>query len=219
MRLYALYHLNRKILIMMMTCFLIASAASAAIMGKALSTMTVTSQVLPGHTTFCVPSRLPSYFYAFWIPLLAFEALMCGMALYRGFTTLDTEGSLFQSGRQLVRMLIRDSVFYFLAMFTTYLTNLIVWVSARQTLLEIPIGFSVALSSVLASRLVLNVREASRDLGFSNALVNTRQMGAVHMISRSAVVIDGPQRSLTALEMTELRSFRAPRSFRPSMTV
>ena len=40
MRLYALYSLNKKILVLMVTCFIAASTASAVVMGTALSQIT-----------------------------------------------------------------------------------------------------------------------------------------------------------------------------------
>jgi hypothetical protein len=65
-------------------------------------------------TTFCVPDGVPDYFFAFWLPIILFESLLCGLALYRGFQTFRAAGTLFQSGRHLVAILIRDSVLYFL---------------------------------------------------------------------------------------------------------
>ena len=41
---------------------------------------------------------------------MAFETLLCGLALYRVFSG----GTVFSSGRQLIKILVRDSVFYFL---------------------------------------------------------------------------------------------------------
>ncbi len=67
----------------------------------------------PPGTSVCAPSGIPDYFYAFWIPTIAFESLLCGLALFRGFQTFSSDGPLFSSGRRLVSVLIRDSVFYF----------------------------------------------------------------------------------------------------------
>jgi hypothetical protein len=68
---------------------------------------------MPGFA-FCVARNTPDYFYAFWIPILAYESLLCGLALFRGFQTFQHSASPFRSGRYLVRILIRDSVLYFL---------------------------------------------------------------------------------------------------------
>jgi len=68
---------------------------------------------LPTGGMFCVPLRVSSNFYLFWIPILSFETLLCALALFRGFQTFRSGGTLFLSGRLLVITLIRDSVLYF----------------------------------------------------------------------------------------------------------
>ncbi|KAG7086969.1 hypothetical protein E1B28_002885 [Marasmius oreades] len=156
MRLYALYSLNQKVLIAMVATFILTSATAAAIMGVVLSNLTAISLQLQG-VVVCLPLTVSSSFYAFWIPILAFETVLCCLALFRGYQTFRTSGSPFQSGRKLVGMLIRDSIAYFLVMFGIYLTNLLVF-AIDLTLIEVPIGWSIALSCVLGNRVILNVR-------------------------------------------------------------
>ncbi|KAJ7050358.1 hypothetical protein C8F01DRAFT_1264234 [Mycena amicta] len=163
MRLYALYYLNKKVLALMLSLFVLCSATSAAIMGTVLNGISSTAHPIP-DVTFCRPNNVPHYFFAFWLPVLLFESLLCVLALYRGFQTFRASVSLYQSGRHLVAILIRDSVLYFLVMFATYLTNLLVWLIARPSLLEVPVAFSVALSCCLGNRIVLNVREVKSEM-------------------------------------------------------
>jgi hypothetical protein len=126
--------MNRTVIIVITTFFILASAASATVMALILSEITVTSHIIPQYP-FCVPSGLGDHFYAFWIPILAMEAMLCFMALYRGYLSLkedeayekvggvrrmggrkgDGDSFLLQSGRKLIAMLIHDSVLYFLA--------------------------------------------------------------------------------------------------------
>jgi hypothetical protein len=113
----------------MITVFLTSAAISGTVMGSVLLRITTFAHPVPG-ITFCVAYGIPSYFYTFWIPMLAFETLLCGLALYRGFQTLMQDGQVFYSGRRLVNILIRDSVLYFLIMFATYLANLLFWIAA-----------------------------------------------------------------------------------------
>ena len=42
------------------------------------------AHLIPG-VPFCVPVGDLSHFYAFWIPILCFEMLLCGLALIRGY--------------------------------------------------------------------------------------------------------------------------------------
>jgi len=209
MRLYALYFLNKKVLALMVTTFIVSSASSAVIMGKVLQGITARAHALPG-TTFCVPFGVPDYFFAFWIPIIGFESLLCGLALYRGFQTFRAAGSPFQSGRHLVAILIRDSILYFLVMFATYFTNMLVWVSAPTNLLEIPIAFSVALSCCLGNRMILNVREVNREI--QSTKEHTVE-SIKHQSRETRASFFGPTEQLRDIEMAQLRSMRADQSY------
>jgi len=202
-RIFALYSLNKKILALMLVCFIASSATSAWIMGSALSSITATAFTIPGGK-FCVPSNVPPHFYTFWIPMLGFETLLCALALVRGFQTFRSNGSLFHSGRQLVGILVRDSLMYFMVICATYLTCLLVWTLAPTTLLEVPVGFSVAMSCVLANRVVLNVREVSREVDASR--VNTSQKPLNYTTFDASFCSPG---TLTEFEMEQLRTMRA----------
>ncbi|KAJ7429739.1 hypothetical protein B0H11DRAFT_2211908 [Mycena galericulata] len=208
MRLYALYFLNKKVLALMVVTFLASSASSAVIMGKALSGLAARSHPILGMPTFCYPvaTTVPSYFFAFWIPIIAFESLLCGLALYRGFQTFRASGTLFQSGRHLVSILIRDSVLYFLVMFATYFTNMLVWLSAGPNRLEIPITFSIALSCCLGNRLILNVREVNREIEDSKEQPSGETIK--HQARQTRSSFFSPAEQLTDVEMAQLRSMR-----------
>jgi len=208
MRLYAMYSLNKKVLAVMGGCFVGAMAASAVIIGTVLAKIKATAFTLTPNLIICAASHIPHHFFAFWIPMLAFETLLCGLALYRGYETFQSSGSRFRTGRQLVSILIRDSILYFLVMFATYLTNLLVWIVASQNLLEIPVGFSVALSCVMGNRIVLNVREVNRELELARSFEKTVTRSHVPSRSRSIVLAPG-QVSLSDIEMAQLRSLRA----------
>jgi hypothetical protein len=219
MRLYALYFLNKKVLALMVATFIVSSASSAVIMGTVLNGITAHSHPILG-TTFCVPFGVPDYFFAFWIPIIGFESLLCGLALYRGFQTFRASGSLFQSGRHLVAILIRDSVLYFLVMFATYLTNMLVWISATPNLLEVPIAFSVALSCCLGNRMILNVREVNREIEHTKEREKDEHSGSgvtvesiKHQTRQTRSSVFGPTEQLTDIEMAQLRSMRADQSY------
>jgi len=210
MRLYALYFLNKRVLALMVTMFLMSSASSAAIMGTVLSGISALAHPLPG-TTFCYPVNVPGYFFAFWIPIIGFESLLCGLALYRGFETFRASGTLFQSGRHLVAILIRDSVLYFLVMFATYFTNMLVWISGTPNLLEIPIAFSVALSCCLGNRMILNVREVNRDIKEESKQRTGDTIKHQARVTRTSIFTQAEQ--LTDIEMAQLREMRVEQSY------
>lgn len=140
MRLYALYSLNKKVLALMVTSFIVTSTMSGIIMGRVLASITgcaslnASSSTFTNHhlrfvatarpfaflrleplsdVVFCAPSNVSLKFFTFWIPMLANECLLCFLALVRGFQTFRSGGTLFRSGRRLVGILIRDSALYF----------------------------------------------------------------------------------------------------------
>ncbi|KAI0674216.1 hypothetical protein C8Q78DRAFT_966238 [Trametes maxima] len=159
LRLYALYFRDKRILACMLTVSLGAAASSAIVMGRALAKITAIAVTLP-HTgsTVCVPTTLPGHFYAFWIPMLVSESVLCGLALLRGFKAFRPGSNVFQSGKRIVEILVRDSLSYFVIIFATYLLNTIIFLTRPAYEVEIPIGFAVALAVVLSNRLCLNVR-------------------------------------------------------------
>ena len=91
------------------------------------------SHPFPGFV-FCTPLDIPSHFYAFWIPILSFETLLCSLALLRGYKSyrdheirrigrlrrrrpsVSRDPNPTPSGGELniLEILLRDSVFYFI---------------------------------------------------------------------------------------------------------
>ncbi|KDR67292.1 hypothetical protein GALMADRAFT_1127483 [Galerina marginata CBS 339.88] len=162
LRLYALYSGKKKILCLMLTVYVVCSAASAWIMENRLATISKTLSTQIPNGRFCTTNYLPPRLYTFWIPILACETLLFVLAVARGFQSLtnDDHGPLPHRGQQLFDLLIRDSVIYFLVIGLVYLGCLIFWIMNPSILWEAPIGFSVAFSCTLSSRMILNIREA-----------------------------------------------------------
>ena len=76
----------------------------------------VTSHLIPGRP-ICVPLNISTHFWSFWVPLLAFETLMCSLALFRGFQSYKRHEILNGDstvGSRLLQILIRDSILYFI---------------------------------------------------------------------------------------------------------
>jgi len=181
-RLYALYFLSKKVLLLVFTTFFFVSVASATMMGAFLAEISVVSYNLDG-VSFCVAKNITGHFYAFWIPILFYETFLCGLALLRGWHNFQSAPlSIFFSGRWVFETLIRDSVLYFLIIFVTYLVNLVLF-AKPSNLVEVPIGFAVAMSCVMGNRLLLNVRETvwkpnPSDIDLSDPLfqISSRQL-------------------------------------------
>ncbi|CAL1711015.1 unnamed protein product [Somion occarium] len=223
LRLYALYFLDKRILAFMALTFVCSVAAASTLMGISLVHVRALSHVLPG-LPFCLPINVPSHFFSWWIPILVSETLLCGLALWRGFQSYYKRKNIFQSGRELIEILIRDSVLYFLVLFGIYLCNTIIFIIGNETQLEAAIGYSVAMSCVMGNRLCLNVRgmvHSDEDLPQYSG--NNRASRGGHPVSRPTrhgshrsngaiqAVIDSSNASsvrLSEFEMHELRDMR-----------
>ena len=128
MRLYALYSLDKRILGVVMACFVVALSISGYILSSTLSKLTrgvLRYRILLSYSLnhrialavnspfggmLCFADHLIPTFYLFWVPLMAFECILLGLAVFKGLQTLRFSGSL---GRKLVTILVRDSVVYF----------------------------------------------------------------------------------------------------------
>ncbi|EPQ50400.1 hypothetical protein GLOTRDRAFT_133953 [Gloeophyllum trabeum ATCC 11539] len=220
LRLYALYHLNRRVLVLMCGAFLVSAGTAAVIMGMVLARISAHSGLIPG-LPFCIPVNVPSWFYTFWIPTLGFESLLCALALFRAFKDFRSRTSLFQSGRHIVKILIRDSVIYYLIMFATYFTNLVIFLTGNVGVLESGIGFAVTMSCVMGSRLCLNIRDVHHELEVSTASQQQQQQhltqpsfvsggrSAYGTASRGTNIVVSSTYALTEFELVELRNLRA----------
>ncbi|KZT20876.1 hypothetical protein NEOLEDRAFT_1172285 [Neolentinus lepideus HHB14362 ss-1] len=214
LRLYALYQLNRRVLFCMLSAFIVSVGASATIMGLVLVRVSTHSQLLPG-IAFCLMLDVPSWFYTFWIPTLAFESLLCGLALIRAFGYFRARPTMFQSGRYIITILIRDSVIYYLIVFATYFANLVIFLTGSPGVLECGMGFAMAMSCVMGSRLCLNIRDVHYELEDSTvSQVNltgvSRSRNAVSH-GTTNITVNGSC-ALTEYELVELRRMRAKRS-------
>jgi len=153
LRLYALYGKSKKLLLFMGICFLTAIATSSTLLAFSFVPVIVPSHVIPGMP-FCTPVGDLHLFWTIWIPLLAMEGLLCGLAVYRGVSLYRLHGTTFR----LVEFLVRDSVLYFVIIFVVYFTNTLVFIFAPEPFWECTAIFTVAIASTMASRLLLNVR-------------------------------------------------------------
>ena len=53
-------------------------------------------------------TNVSTYFDAFWILILAFEAFLCCLATFKGFQNVQLKSSLFYSSKEIVDILLRD---------------------------------------------------------------------------------------------------------------
>ncbi|KAH8111197.1 hypothetical protein DFH11DRAFT_648500 [Phellopilus nigrolimitatus] len=160
LRIYALYNKNRKILILLVTSF---STTFIAMLTLSIKVM------LHEHASFdnfgsgqdmhmCVPIALSSYFRELWIPLLLHEALLFGLALYKGIETMVTHGEKGSMNRITI-FLVRDSMMYFFMVFMTFLASQLIWAVGGENYIELPVCLAISMVSIMSQRLLLNIRK------------------------------------------------------------
>ncbi|KDR69547.1 hypothetical protein GALMADRAFT_230548 [Galerina marginata CBS 339.88] len=172
LRIYALYRRNKRILALMLTFYIVLSAVSAWIMWNYLA-LTVVSMISFFGRGSCIGSDETSHLYPFYIPLLLFDGLLCVLAIVKGLEATKSTGSLFHRGQSLIEIFVQDSIFYFMIIGIIYLVCTLCIRFEPPALVGASVGFAPALSSVFASRVIFNLREAgleTKDVYYSQPI-------------------------------------------------
>ncbi|KAH8111191.1 hypothetical protein DFH11DRAFT_1880083 [Phellopilus nigrolimitatus] len=158
LRLYAMYDRTWKILVLLIISCASTIGAMVAISVKIMKVEGATFQHLGDsfNQNMCTPAIVPNAFKTFWSPLLANEALLFSLAVYKGVRSLR-RGS--RMGNRLIRFLVRDSVLFFFIVFASFFANELVWLIGGGQYIEILVGFAIANASIWSQRLLLNIRK------------------------------------------------------------
>jgi len=107
----------------------------------------------PHRMTGCYITATPALYFLIWIPPVIFETIMFLLMIYKAWRT-HIEGS----DSPIVGLLVRDSILYFLSIFSALLMNCLLWALSPQNG-ELALGWAAAVPCALGSRLLLNMRE------------------------------------------------------------
>ncbi|KAL5532753.1 hypothetical protein ACEPAF_4527 [Sanghuangporus sanghuang] len=166
LRLYAMFNKSKKILILLV----VGTTAVAGCMFGLLIEILQEEEVEfinlgeAPELHMCVKTNVPYLVRIFWIPILAGEALLVSLAVYKGLQTqiqLPTQNEWWSERAPygFLRFLVRDSVLFFLMVSAPFLATELVWVIAGSDYIEVPVGFAIASSSIWSQRLLLNIRK------------------------------------------------------------
>ncbi|KAF8504165.1 hypothetical protein JB92DRAFT_2968625, partial [Gautieria morchelliformis] len=148
---YAVYERNRKLLVLFGLVYVTEIVGAIALPGTSMP------RCIPGPSRLspgCYVGPQPPLYFLTWIPALICESILCLLMLYKAWTEYKNN-----CDSSLLRLIIRDSVLYFLTAFAIFLINCLVWAFAPQIYIQVAIWWSVALPCSLGSRLLLNMRE------------------------------------------------------------
>ncbi|KAF9451442.1 hypothetical protein P691DRAFT_787091 [Macrolepiota fuliginosa MF-IS2] len=156
-RIQALYgsRLLERCLTVVFTCGVICLATVGFL---AVDGMEVTSEPVPGIYQ-CTFVKLPSYAFAFWLPILVFDSLLFLLAVgvvIKNWRLLSPDW-VYQS---LIAIVLRDNFGYFFFAFAIYLATTVVWLKAETRYFSIPASFSYCVITIMGCRLILNLCDA-----------------------------------------------------------
>ncbi|KAF9467225.1 hypothetical protein BDZ94DRAFT_1249888 [Collybia nuda] len=164
-RIASIYSNSRKVIYTMATVYFLEIITMSTILGKALSTVHVTDEVIPGLFTIKV-AGFPPWYYTMWIPPIFMEATIFGFALYAGYTysrdslKLDLETASKSGRRSLTFILLRDSIFFPFIALLAYTLSVGGWKGFPNPGGQTTVSVAGVVACVLGPRLMLNLREA-----------------------------------------------------------
>ncbi|RPD63736.1 hypothetical protein L227DRAFT_640858 [Lentinus tigrinus ALCF2SS1-6] len=176
---YVVYNKNRWVLALMSICYLCEVAAVVAILTISFETFEARAHGIPG-VEYCVMTKIGPPFPLLWVPILAYDALLLLLFLYRGCAGASPNSSWrwAYSYDGLLDMIYRYSLLNFLAIFASYLACAIIWLTCDLGLYQIPVGFALSLSITNCTRLLLNIRHAYYTGVRDPLLLNVRDIPA-----------------------------------------
>ncbi|KAI0065058.1 hypothetical protein BV25DRAFT_127126 [Artomyces pyxidatus] len=137
LRIRALYAGDRRLTVPLLAGLIVTMTICGTIMGKSLHEKT-TLFIVAGPHVFCAFGNIPPYLSAFFLPLMAFESLLGGLAIYKWIKEVGVTLASPRIAPALLRVLVRDSVIYFIVMTLSYVVTAVVWFEApvRSCLLQ-----------------------------------------------------------------------------------
>jgi len=100
---------------------------------------------------------IPTYFYNVLIPPAINATLLMGLTAYKTIASMKL--SLGVQRPTMVILLLRDGIFYFVAVFSVLVVNILAFHLADGALTQSAAGFFVVVPCMVGSRIFLNVRE------------------------------------------------------------
>jgi len=110
---------------------------------------------------FCEEENAWQFYYAFWTPMLLFESLLTILTLVKGWQSLREyrrSGDSGGFGQHMIKILVYDSVGYYICIFVVYLANDIVSVIDHTNLRQVTGVFAVMVSGCISQRLLFHLR-------------------------------------------------------------
>jgi len=150
LRIYAVYERNSKILAVVVT---LCAAESLCILLIGFLRVPVEGTLRSIGSTDCFATDIPHIYFLLWVPALLFQTVLCTLMLYKAWRTYKDDWK-----SPLLSLIIRDSILYFLTIFTVYLLNCLLY-ALTPAIAGVARMWVLAIPCVLGAQLLLNMRE------------------------------------------------------------
>ncbi|KAG7090859.1 hypothetical protein E1B28_009941 [Marasmius oreades] len=192
---YVLYDGSRRITGFLGGCFLAEAIAMYTMLGKSFEDIHVASHIIPSHA-FCSLLNPPPFLFHYWIPILAYNAIILLLIGYKGYEILASPRAR-QQNAALVGVYTKSTI-NFVIMFSAYLLCCIFWIYAEFALGQIPVVLALSLSITNASNLLLHIRQAYYSLRYEPEI----------RVERMTIYVDSRYSSNSGEWMYELRELK-----------
>ncbi|KAJ6507447.1 hypothetical protein C8R47DRAFT_1239546, partial [Mycena vitilis] len=169
LRTYALYGCSKKV-----GAFLVVFIAGFLAVMVAVPILAFDYTRLPSWPGPCLVTGKPSiagpkFIIAFYASPMAFDMVMTGMTVYKVMDHNRRGGS-----SSLMNRMVRDGLFYFFAITSLNLVNVIFFIQPNELIQALNAPMSIQISSVLCCRLILNLRTVNESKSKVKKFSNTR---------------------------------------------
>ncbi|KDQ58832.1 hypothetical protein JAAARDRAFT_192417 [Jaapia argillacea MUCL 33604] len=158
-RVYAIYDRSRWVAILMVAFFIVQIILATFFSLYDITDFHAESNNF-GLVDFCVVTNIPKFAWASWVCIMAFEAVLFLLALWKAVVRVMQSKNRWRKGL-VADILLRDNLSYFLATSTAYILIAMSMFALPPIWLEIFGSYSTVISCTLGSRLILNIRAAS----------------------------------------------------------
>ncbi|EGN96238.1 hypothetical protein SERLA73DRAFT_125063 [Serpula lacrymans var. lacrymans S7.3] len=161
LRLFALYNYNKWVTVPVITLFvmLVSSELGMASFLVYYDNLHLSDIVAALYETLGVcTGGTPKWFSIFLIPFMVFDCILSSLAMFKSFQHYRQVLDKTWSGASVLRILTRDSFVFFLINFVMFLIATSTYSTGDIYLFQAIGGWQLVIPSVLAGRLVINIR-------------------------------------------------------------
>jgi len=213
LRLYALYGNSKKLLAFFVLLLLAEIGIGVYLFEYPFKGVVATNNPYP-NVYICADGDPPGKHVIAFFPTssLAVETILLSLALYKAYQSYSFGYGGF------IEVLTRDSVRYFLVIFTIYLATAIIWFVNNLTLNESLTGFWGGIPNIFVNRLLINIRLAYYTKndhlpGQTPTLSTFRSSAMSRMRWRGQGTTRGLAHTSTTMEVMEMQTFSERRGF------